>query len=875
MFKTPSGSTHRAASTRTALLLALLLTLTAHFGLSLSADGPTPTDGDTAVWPKPDVTTRVAVSARFSPATVQPGESATLEVRVATWPNWHVYSLTETQSYPTRLDPLEKPAAWKVGDWIEPEAHATTMAGFDKPLMTHGGQILFQRKVEIPADFATGEFRVNGAFQYQICDDRTCLIPNELPYAATLTVAAAGKTVAGSGETPPGTDPPGSRASGDASAAQVDGGKPAKADTAEKIDIEIDPRRQFGAAVDTDPAKIAPGGEAVLRVHMECGFGWHIYTIEAGDPNIFHTRFTVDELPEGFTWVDGKDWTGPEAHPYAQPGLPPAMVYDGRVMFTRPFRIADSVAAGTYTIRGKVSAMACDALTCLAPSDIAFETTVEVAADAAAAPTVAYDTTGSTSAPVSVPSGAGEGLLKLLVTAILGAMVSWIMPCVYPMIPITISFFGKLAEEKKTNKTAVAMSYGFGIAGTFIGIGLIVGLLTLFVADASSQSGYASLGNTIATNAWVNLLIGIVFILFALTMFGVFTIQVPGWLLNKTDSAGRASGSAHIGAILLGITFALASFTCTVPVVGLLLGLAASGTASSVATSLLGMVIYGVVFAAPFVLLSLFPSAVSSLPKAGSWMDTVKIGFGFLELAVAIKFLWVPDIEWGIGVLTRPVVLVAYIVIGVAAAAYFLGLLKIGHSRAGAFRVSPGRWVAAMATVLILTPVGMSLLAAPSYQARNIPGWTSIGLEVLLPPPPIGDELARKEGWFVDEYDAALARARKDGRPLFIDFTGVYCGNCRAMENAVFPEPPVHEKLEQMVLTRLYVDRPEPKHTRFARMQVERWGVASQPYYVVLDPFTEETLAADGGFITTNKFADFLQGGLDLFEERRATMASQ
>jgi len=384
-----------------------------------------------------------------------------------------------------------------------------------------------------------------------------------------------------------------------------------------------------------------------------------------------------------------------------QPGMPPVDVHEGRVVFSRPVRITEDAATGERSVKASFSAMACDDKRCLAPTTVALETAVTVDPDAAGAapPAVEYETTeagsggsgGSGGNAAERAAAAGGGFLKLLVSAVLGAMLSWIMPCVYPMIPITISFFGKVAEEKHASKTAVAISYGTGIAGTFILIGLVVGLLTLFVSDASSRAGFASLGNVIATNPWINLAIGVVFVLFALSMFGAFTIQVPSWLIAKTDSAGRASGSTHVGAILLGVTFALASFTCTVPVVGLLLGLAASGTASAVASSLLGMIVYGLVFAAPFVLLSLFPSALSNLPKAGNWMETVKVGFGFLELAVAIKFLWVPDLEFGIGLLTRPVVLVLFLLIGIAAIGYFLGLYRIGHGAATPFRVGPGR----------------------------------------------------------------------------------------------------------------------------------------------------------------------------------------
>jgi len=808
-------------------------------------------------WPVPDTARKVGVSASFSPARIEPGAQTTLEVRVAMSPGWHIYSFAETQSFPTKLDPLRVPEAWQLSDWKEPAPHPLRMPGFESPLMSHEGHVVFQRKVTLPDDFPPGEYPVEGELHFTVCDDKSCLPPDMLPYAATLTVAGT----EGAG----GDEPAGEKASGGSGS-----GVPP---------IPVDPSKQWGAAASVDPATVKPGAEAVLRVHVRSAPGWHVYALRADDPNVFTTKISVPELPEGFELDPDSEWSGPDPFPFAMPGLPPAPVHEGTVLFTRPLHVSEDVAKGEYTIRGEVQAMACDHERCLTPGGTSIETSIAVDPESgAAAPSVRYtETRGSDTIGTGkgASAAAAGGLWKLLLAAIGGAMISWIMPCVYPMIPITLSFFGKVAEEKHAKKVGVATAYGIGIAGTFILLGLVVGLLTMLVSDTSARSGFASLGNVIATNPWINLVIGIVFVLFALSMFGMFTIQVPSWLISRTDSAGRASGSAYIGAVLLGITFALASFTCTVPVVGLLLGLAASGTAGGVASSLVGMVVYGVVFAAPFVLLSLFPTALSALPRAGSWMETVKIGFGFLEIAVAIKFLWVPDLEWGIGILSRPVVLALFALIGLAAAAYFLGILKIGHTNPRAFRVGPGRIVAALVTLLVVVPVGLSLAKPPAYQSRALPGWVSVGLEVVLPPAPAGDELARLEGWYVDEYDAAVAEAKKKGMPVFIDFTGVYCGNCRAMENSVFPLEPVAERLEQMVRTRLYVDRPEERHKRFARMQVERYGVASQPYYVILDPQNdEESLAEAGGYIGKSRFLEFLDEGLAGFAARRNEVAS-
>ncbi len=205
-----------------------------------------------------------------------------------------------------------------------------------------------------------------------------------------------------------------------------------------------------------------------------------------------------------------------------------------------------------------------------------------------------------------------SSFLNLIIIAIGGAILSWVMPCVYPMIPIIISFFGKVSEDKNIGRSSVAALYGLGIAGTFIFIGLLVSFLSWGVEDAAVQTGYANIGNFIATNAWLNLALGVLFIFFALWMFGIINVNVTGALLSKTDQAGQNAKNAYFGSLILGVAFAITSFSCTVPVVGMLLVVAASGTATGLFTSLIGMTIYGIVFAFPFVILSLFPSSLEN-----------------------------------------------------------------------------------------------------------------------------------------------------------------------------------------------------------------------------------------------------------------------
>jgi len=525
--------------------------------------------------------------------------------------------------------------------------------------------------------------------------------------------------------------------------------------------------------------------------------------------------------------------------------------------------------SGTYKIAVDVFYMVCNARLCYSPVTKTDTVVVEIEPGSPRADKLSFAV--ATSSPNDGgPIGKANSLLGIFLLAVGGAILSWVMPCVYPMIPIIISFFGKMSEEKHIGKNTIASFYGLGIAGTFVLIGILVGFLSWGVSDVAAQSRYANIGNFIATNSWINLGLGILFIFFALWMFGIINVNVAGTLLNKTDQAGQSAKSAYLGSFLLGITFAITSFSCTVPVVGSLLVVAAAGTADGLLTSVFGMVIYGVVFAAPFVALSLFPKALDRLPRSGSWMETIKIVFGFIEIAAAVKFLWVPDLEWKLGILPRNVVLAIFILIGLLQIGYLFGFFTIGSAeKIKPFQIGKGRVIGILLTGMVLFPIGMSLASPPTYHYAKMPRVMEEFIEAMVPPPPTEDAIAIREGWFVDQYDDALAKAKLEGKPLFIDFTGVYCANCRVMERRVFPMASVKEEFDKMILVRLYVDKKDSLSEAYAQLQFERYQQATQPYYVVLDPEDEYTLVDTGGYIP-NGFSDFLIEGLSAFDARKS-----
>ena len=609
----------------------------------------------------------------------------------------------------------------------------------------------------------------------------------------------------------------------------------------------------------------ARAGEVIeIKILAEMDKEWHIYSIYEVSEGPLPTEITISGSAVGAIAPVRE----PKPLYLFDPGFETDTYYhEGNTEFVFPVRLKRSLDPGTHSVDVEFFYMVCNERLCYPPLTQTVTIDVIVEDGDARSDKITF---GSTTANKDKNSSNSKSrtLINILLLAVGGAVLSWVMPCVYPMIPIIISFFGKMSEDKNIGRNTIATFYGLGIAGTFVLIGLVVGFLSWGVNDVATQSKYANLGNLIATDPWINLGLGVLFIFFALWMFGIINVNIAGSLVNTTDKAGQSANSAYLGSFLLGVAFAITSFSCTVPVVGTLLVVAAAGTAGSVLTSVYGMTIYGLVFAAPFVALSLFPRAIEKMPNSGSWMETLKIAFGFIEIAAAIKFLWVPDLEWGLGLLPRNIVLALFIFIGLLLIGYLLGLFKVGNSdNIKPFQIGKGRFIALVFSCLMLYPVVMSFFSAPTYHYSKMPRLADEFIEALVPPPPTEDEIAIEEGWFIDQYDEALELAKNQGKPLFIDFTGVYCANCRVMERRIFPTKPVKEQLDQMILTRLYVDKKDSMSQVFAQMQFERYQQATQPYYVILDPQNESTIADTGGYVP-NGFAEFLSKGLSSYYER-------
>ena len=393
--------------------------------------------------------------------------------------------------------------------------------------------------------------------------------------------------------------------------------------------------------------------------------------------------------------------------------------------------------------------------------------------------------------------------------------LSLLTPCVFPMIPITVSYFTNHAAGSRTKSVRLAIVYSIGIIATFTILGM---LLAVFVGAAGIQ--------IFSANPWINIVIAAIFLIFAFNLFGAFEIRIPARLLTGLDALTRrkeGEGSGVVGALLMGLTFTLTSFTCTSPFIGSIMVSSANGDWQM---PLLGMLAFSVVFALPFFILALIPQWVAQLPRAGGWMNSVKVAMGFLEVAAAMKFISNVDLVWQWGFFTRDVILAVWIALGLLLTIYLLGFYQLAHDskqeRIGAMRL--------LATIVSL--------AVTFFLLTGLFGAKLGELESFLPPDLASNSSGRtgsnEPTWIDNNYEAALVQAKAGNKRVFIDFTGYTCTNCRWMEANIFPKPEVDAELRKFVLTRLYTDGEGEVYERNQQLEQEMLGTVALPYYAVV-----------------------------------------
>jgi thiol:disulfide interchange protein DsbD len=397
------------------------------------------------------------------------------------------------------------------------------------------------------------------------------------------------------------------------------------------------------------------------------------------------------------------------------------------------------------------------------------------------------------------------------------------------MIPITIAYFNQRGSIGQSHVVRHATLFALGIVVTFTALGLGLAVLV----------GAAGLAR-FAADPLVNILIGILFIGFALSLIGMYDLPLPfsNRFLNRVDSSARDRSGKAIGSVLMGFAFTLASFTCTAPFVGPLLVSASRGEWR---VPFVGMLVFSTVFAAPFFILAIVPRWTASLPRAGAWLKDVKVVVGLFEIAAALKFFSNADLVWGTGVLSRNVVLVSWIVIALTAAVYLARRILATTTKSPARRLAP-----------------LAAAAIAIWLATGVKGNSLGEVEAFLPPGEY-DGPAANLSWILNDHAKALSTASQTNQLVFIDFTGYTCTNCRWMEANMFDRADVSASLSHYVLSRLYTDGEGEMYEKQQKFQEDQFGTVALPLYAIVDSKGKTVRTFSGLTRNPREFLAFLR----------------
>ncbi len=587
----------------------------------------------------------------------------------------------------------------------------------------------------------------------------------------------------------------------------------------------------------------ARAGEVVdITIRAEMDEEWHIYAIYDVPEGPISSRISisgdaiqkagrVEEPTPIVEWDEGFEME--------------TRFHKGNSEFTIPVLLKDNLEPGTVSVIAKVLYQVCNASLCYPPREEEIPVSIQIeegeprAGMMKLAGTSPFDQSGN----INLDAAIEAGFFPFILLAISMGFLALLTPCVFPMIPITVSFFTKQGELEGQNPLKQATVYTLGIIGTFT----LLGLLLAITLGASGA-------NQLAANPWVNFFIASLFIYFALSLFGMYEIQLPQSL--SQFSLKQEGRGGYMGTLFMAVTFTLTSFTCTVQFMGLLLVAASQGQWFWPAV---GMLVFSAAFAVPFFFLALFPSYLAKMPQSGSWLNSVKVVMGFLELAAAFKFLSNMDLVWGWGFFTYKMVLASWAIIMLFTGIYLLGKIKLPHdSKVDSLSVPR--------MILSFMFITFSLYLGTGLFGQNIHGLIDSYL-----PPPLESSIAAGSnessyskvhalGWH-KELEDGLAEARIAGKPVFVDFTGYTCTNCRWMEINIFPEKEVMDRFEEMILVQLFTDGG-PNYREHQQYEIDRFGTAALPFYVILSPDDIEIARFPGMSRNIGDFLDFLDKGL-------------
>ncbi|MGP8243272.1 MAG: cytochrome c biogenesis protein CcdA [Bryobacteraceae bacterium] len=563
-----------------------------------------------------------------------------------------------------------------------------------------------------------------------------------------------------------------------------------------------------------DPAAAAPGGKALARITARIDPGWHLYSASsaAGIPASFQFTGPVIESTRLFEAQPKRAF---DANFNAE-----AETYAGEAGFAVEASLRQDAPAGPVEIAVNGRFQTCSDTQCV-PGKWSDKITLTIVPGGAAAVTIPAGYTkvsakppGGTSGRQSAgsqPQGQPEQGFGLFLLAAFGfGLAAIFTPCCFPMIPITMSYFLNRPAGGRRDGVAQAVVFCLGIVVLFSGLGLIT-------TAVLGPVGVKHLGSS----PWVNGFIAALFMAFGLSLLGAFEITIPSSILTRLNASAGQGGYA--GALLMGLTFSLSSFACVGPFVGTLLAASVGGGG---VRPLAGMAAFASGLALPFFLLALFPGYLKRMPKSGGWLARVKVVMGFLILAASLKYLASMDQALGWGWLTRERFLAAWIVLFGMAGLYLLGFVRLEGVKPEE-PLGLGRLLTGMALVIF------AISLAPGMAGAKLGD-----LDAFVPPAESGaGSRSASSGldWITDDYAGALARARSEGKPLFIDFTGIACTNCHWMRANMFSRPEIEAALGNFVLAELYTDRSDAVSERNEKLLEDRFHTAAEPFYVILD----------------------------------------
>ena len=653
--------------------------------------------------------------------------------------------------------------------------------------------------------------------------------------------------------------------------------------------------------------KTLAAGEAEIVFTATIDKGWHVYSTDLGDGGPISATFNVEKI-SGATVVGKLQPKGKEIASYDKLFEMNVRYFESTAQFVQKLKLT----GGDYKIEGFLEFGACNDENCLPPTQVEFNFSGKAeAAKGAAAATPAEKVTapaeetkpetqpasqtetpadtastgiiGGADGPTDINVAGNIDLWKpvindlqsygeatsqedmswfyIFITGFLGGLLALFTPCVWPIIPMTVSFFLKRSKDKKKG-IRDAWTYGASIVVIYVTLGLAITLI--FGASAL---------NALSTNAVFNILFCLMLVVFAASFFGAFELTLPSKWSNAVDSKAEAT-SGLLSIFLMAFTLSLVSFSCTGPIIGFLL--VQVSTTGSVIAPAIGMLGFAIALALPFTLFALFPSWLKSMPKSGGWMNVIKVTLGFLELAFALKFLSVADLAYGWRILDRETFLALWIVLFALLGFYLLGKIKFPHDDDNT-KVGVGRFFMALFS-----------LAFAVYMVPGLWGAPLKAVSAFAPPMQTQDfnlynnEVHAK----FDDYDLGMEYARQHGKPVMLDFTGYGCVNCRKMELAVWTDSKVSDIINNdYVLITLYVDNKTPLTSpvkvtengrertlrtvgdKWSYLQRVKFGANAQPFYVLIDNEGRPLNKSYSYDEDIPKYIEFLQTGLENYKK--------